>query len=228
MAQLSIPEDRREGLSLIRRLSTAATHEICALLQKSLGGSLPEALALRPSSSFATLTAEEVESLLVSVLELYRVRADRDVTVQEFATDVADAMVEIEEVEFRIPNSGREEFEQRLQVLLGADELSLVSKANNLAGEDERSFCDARIITDVRPVFLDAPQTSPTAMVIVQRLKIEYHVGGSKHQEMYIAVDADDLKRLQSVISRAQAEARNLESALEGFHLFGVGESEAT
>src|ERR1035438_5048183 len=113
MAQLSIPEDRREGLSLIRRLSTAATHEICALLQKSLGGSLPEALALRPSSSFATLTAEEVESLLVSVLELYRVRADRDVTVQEFATDVADAMVEIEEVEFRIPNSGREEFEQR-------------------------------------------------------------------------------------------------------------------
>jgi hypothetical protein len=63
-------------------------------------------------------------------------------------------------------------------------------------------------------------------MVIVQRLRIEYHVGGSKHKDLYIAVDADDLKRLQSVISRAQAEAKSLESALEEFHLFGVEESE--
>jgi hypothetical protein len=226
MAKIGIPEDRREGLSLIQRLSTAATYEISALLQKSPGNSLTNATALRPSSSFATLTAEEVKSLLVAVIELYRVRADRDVSVQEFATGVVDAMVEIEEVDLRIPESGREEFEQKLLVLLGAEKLSLISKAKNLASEDERSFCDARIITDVRPVFPDTPQTSPTSMVIVQRLRIEYHVGGSKHKDLYIAVDADDLKRLQSVISRAQAEAKSLESALEEFHLFGVEESE--
>jgi hypothetical protein len=228
MAKIGIPEERKEGLSLIQRLSTGAAQEICTLLQKSLGEALAEAASLRLSPSFATLTTEEIESLLVAVIELYRVRADRDLSIQEFSTGVADAMAEIEEGSLRIPDSGLKEFQQKLLILLGAEELSLVSKANNLAGEDERSFCDARIITGVRPVFPDSPETSPTSMVVVQRLKIEYHVVGSKHKELYISVDADDLRRLQSVISRAQAEAKSLESALEKFDLFGVEESETT
>jgi hypothetical protein len=188
---------------------------------------LSEARARKPSTSFSDIPSEEVVSLIESVAELYKVRANRDVSVKDFARNVTDAMGEIDEVSLRISESGREEFESKLALLLGAEELSVTSKAKSLAVEDERAFCHARIMTELRPVFTEDAEAGPKAMVMVHRLKVVYHSADSEHKEIYLVLDADDLKTIRKQIDRAEVEARSLESILPEFRLFGGGEPES-
>jgi hypothetical protein len=135
-------------------------------------------------------------------------------------------MIDIEEEEHRIQELGREEFKKKLEIILGAQELDITSKAKNLAVQDERTFCSARIMTELRPVFDDGSDAQPKAMVLVHRLKILYHAGSSDHKELYLALDADDLKELRKLITRAEAEAKSIESILPDFRLFGVAEAD--
>jgi hypothetical protein len=223
MKELWIPERRRAGLSLIQNLNVAAARDICTLMERGAESALREAQALRPNSSFASLSAEELESLVSAVVELYRVWAGRDASVQEFAEGITEAMLGLEEEKYRVPDSNSEEFQQKLEIILGAEEMSLTSKAKNIAIQDERTFCSARIMTELRPVFSDGSTPQPRAMVLAHRLKIKYHAGSSEHKEFYLALDTEDLKELRKLIDRAEAEAKSLESILPDFHLFGVG-----
>ncbi len=85
----------------------------------------------------------------------------------------------------------------------------MISKAKDLQYEHENTFCDARIITDLRPVFDADVKSPPTGMVIAHILKLEYHHCG-KHTEIHIAIDKDDIQNLMYVLGRACEKADTL------------------
>ncbi len=100
--------------------------------------------------------------------------------------------------------------------LLGIDALNLVDvKAKELQTEAEHIFCEARMITDLRPVFGSNVTDSPEAMIIVHTLKLGYHDFQSQtHREMYVAMDADDIAKLIEVLQRAEKKTKTLKDKM--------------
>jgi hypothetical protein len=89
-------------------------------------------------------------------------------------------------------------------------------KAKELQMEAERTFCDARVITDLRPVFGGNVAESPTSMVIVHTLKVGYHgTNSARHRELFMSLDADDIAKLKKVLDRAEEKTKTLKSKLD-------------
>jgi hypothetical protein len=84
-----------------------------------------------------------------------------------------------------------------------------------LQSDVERAFCDARILTDLRPIFggeVDAPK----AMIIVHTLKLSYHDAATgKHEELFVAIDDEDIEKLKRILERAERKAKSLVSRLQ-------------
>ena len=147
----------------------------------------------------------------------------RDAPIEEFADEVCDAMEALSSDE-RLPHAEREAFRHNLLTLLSADIFSLLTKVHDLATEDERTFCHARIITDLRPVFGLDPDDGPKAMLVVHMLKLTYHQGTKEHKHFHVSLDSADLKAMKQLIQRAELKAKTLKRSVQGFRTFGVPE----
>ncbi len=188
--------------------------------------SRPGDFALTAVQSVSTIKGAEFKQIAEALSALYVVKSAREVSTEEFAEQVCDAMEVLSSDELRLPHEEREEFKAKLVALLGADVFSLVSKVYDLATEDERVFCNARILTDLRPVFGARIEDGPRAMVVLHHLKLGYHQGSERHQQFHIALDGDDLETLRKLIDRAEAKASSLKLALKGTRLFGASKEQ--
>lgn len=112
-------------------------------------------------------------------------------------------------------------FAEKLVSLLSVKPLNVSAKAIDLQTEDERVFCDARILTDLRPVFGSDSAATPEGLTIVHILKLGYDQGGERHRDFYVALNADDLQTLRKVIDRAEAKAKSLKNAIRDFRYIG-------
>ncbi len=107
--------------------------------------------------------------------------------------------------------------------LLGAEAFTLTAKAQDLQTDDERTFCRARILTDLRPVFGTNIEDGPKGMVIIHLLKLGFHQASERHHdEFYVALDADDLQTLKKVVERAQSKAKILRATVSNLPVLGV------
>jgi len=233
MAKLNIPEIYRAGVSKIRRLDERSVWEIRKALDQAEESTSPrqngvetprdpDSVALSAIRSVASANVDEFKQIARALAGLYIAKSVRDVSVDDFAESVCDAMENLPQEDLRLPHSEREEFKEKVKILLGSNFFSVVSKAFDLATDDERTFCDARILTDLRPVFGPQIEEGPQAMVVLHSLKLTYHQGSQKHQQFYIALDDDDLKTLRKLIERAEAKAKALRPAVHDIRLFGI------
>lgn len=103
--------------------------------------------------------------------------------------------------------------EKRLSsILKSSDSLVIVAKALNVMTEHDRIFLNARIISDIRPIFttsLDAPK----AAVIIHNLVVT-NAQNNEQMETFFALDDSDLKQLKRIIERAEEKSNALKSML--------------
>jgi hypothetical protein len=105
---------------------------------------------------------------------------------------------------------------QRLTSLLSfGGSFNVMVKAVNVRNEYERTFCNSRILSDIRPVFTTTPD-SAAAAIVVHNLQIGFHDGASgEHKEIYIALDDDHLLELKETVERAQKKSVALKAILK-------------
>jgi hypothetical protein len=215
VAKLTIPKRFREGVFKISQLEDPKIQEIVGVLNTliTFSGAKEEKVV---AAVAAIPQANKSDSLKIAqaLVSMYGVKAGSDVSLEEFVEDVGNAMESIEEIAFRIPEAEREQFEKKLLTLLSADAFTLISKAADLQTDDERNFCSARILTDLRPVFGPKIEDGPKGVVVVHLLKIGFHQSSQRnHDEFYVALDGDDLQTLKKVIERAESKAKVLKSS---------------
>lgn len=111
-------------------------------------------------------------------------------------------------------------FQEFLQTLLSFPEsLGVSAKVLRVMGQHEHLFIGADSYTDLRPVFGTGDSSlQPAAAVMVHTLKIEYRKD-LEEKTIYIALDSDDLYKLQETIERAinkhEALVKTLGSAIQ-------------
>jgi hypothetical protein len=213
---MKIPDRYKPGIVVLASLDDAKFSEIFGALQ-----SAPQAprdhkeLSAWIMPEIKTIQVKELTRLLDTLASLYRLRARYSVTPEKLAEDVYAASVD--DAQFKEKNTQAEVFKDRLAKFLSLDSLNLVfSKAKELQLEAEHILCEARILTDLRPVFGSNVADSPTAMIIVHTLKLGYHDSNTaQHKEMFIALDNDDIAKLKETLIRAEGKTGTLKSKLD-------------
>src|SRR5690348_3513037 len=215
MARLTIPERYRAGVAAIRTLDDRSVREIRDALEgiKKTSDvesvpSTPHDVAVNAITSVPTGKAIDTKQVAEAIAGLYGVKSVKDISTEEFVDQVCDAMESLPSEDQRLPHAERESFKAKLLTIMNAELFSLIAKVYDLATEDERQFCTARILTDLRPVFGPKVEDGPRAMIVMHLLKLAYHQGSNEHKHFYVTLDADDLKTLKQLIERAELKAK--------------------
>lgn len=231
MAKLNIPERHRAGLAAIRTLDDGSVQKIRDALDgvKKVSddatsvSETPKDVAVNAITAISAAKTAQPKQIAEAVATLYGVKSARDVSTEDFVEEVCDAMESLPSDDQRLPHAERELFKEKLLKILGAELFGLASKVYDLATEDERTFCHARILTDLRPVYGPKVEDGPRAMIVMHHLKLAYHEDSSAHKNFYVTLDADDLRTLRNLIERAESKARTLKSiARDDIRTIGV------
>jgi hypothetical protein len=207
---LWIPEQHRPGLAKIRGLSDRAVSEIAAALS-----SVEDWQLRRNGSTFSVeeVPDEDLETLIGTLRTLYQVRAYSDLPLQDFVDQLVNAMATSGIADLNVPIEERAEFVNRMLKLLSFDSLSVPAKAYWLERDREHLFHEARILTDLRPVFSADPKAGPVGFAVLHTLKVVYH-SGNEHKELYLAIDTGDIENVRSVLDRALNKGTSLDTLM--------------
>ena len=189
------------GLAIVRGMSEESFTALLGALEHSPNVSHPTVPGVPP---------EDVGLVTDATSSMYRVRVYNDVPLDEFIKDVCASLAEHGDLK----SSDDPTLRERLKKLLDIDALNTAAKAVLLQHEYPYTFCGARILTDVRPVFGKDASIAPVALVIAHTLKLEYHGAAGRLNEVYMALDAEDISELRNVLDRAEIKNNSLKTAL--------------
>jgi hypothetical protein len=216
MVALRIPRGYESQFKTFTRilLNDESAQELLRALGEEISVTDTPQLPSRVAEKVGTISPSDVEEVMQILISLYLLRSRHDSPIPEFAEDISRAMDESEVEEVRLSGEERNRFKSRLIELLDLESLGVGAKAIDLQYENERTFSNARIVTDVRPIFGANLEDTPTGAVIVHMLKINYREG-DRYKDFFVALDAEDIGTLSGLLDRANSKAENLKSFLE-------------
>lgn len=203
----NIPDGEMPKLERIATLTEKVFQEMLSELRSAK----PAITLNKFARSLQKVKSNDARKVLSVIGSLYLFK-DKGLTSEEVASGVAETAAE--ENPTRINARAAETLRTRIKALLDLDKsVGITSKANDVLTEHQRTFCEARVLSDVRPIF-PADLKSPQGAVIVHTLKIEYHENGD-HKEFYVALDTNDIEALKDVVLRAEEKSAVLEKFIQ-------------
>ena len=209
-----IPRQYHSGFAKIKTLSSP----IVATLRQAVDAS-PSTVGIKQIASaienqLTDLNRDDIETVVKTLYSLYvfRASAGPDTSIEDIVSSVVNAMQTSGEDSLALANTEKARFRKNLTLLLGSKVLETSSKVEQLKTDYPNLLYDAKIITDIRPIFSD-PSGLPVATTIAHTLKLVYHESAGEHKELYLALDAEDLKTLKLLLVRAESK----EASLKGF-----------
>lgn len=201
ISSVDLPPSYRRVLVRLAQLTDAEAGEVI----DALNGTAPLADrdrlldALDATSPFADDGAGGVVDALIGI---HGLRSAEGWGIDETARAIAWSLDDLDD-------AARSRLVARLVRALESEGLLLTSKALDVLTDHDRVYLEARILTDLRPVFLDDPTSGIQAGVIVHTLRINHLVDGAE-ASFYVALDEADLEDLQGTLDRAVEKADHL------------------
>lgn len=210
MASLRIPERYRPGFAVLAGLSDRSFEEFLAAAKrapKSFASVREFAVWIEPEVK--AIPSEDVQKLVSSISSFYRFASKRGKAIPRLATELFEA-AQTSNSNIKIVDGV--DFPGRLAALLSVESFDIVAfKARELQEESERTFCEARVLTDIRPVFGEKIEDIPSGMIVVHTLKLVFHEL-SGHREIFLALDDADIASLKKTLDRAEEKTRSLKA----------------
>jgi len=209
---LQIPAEYLPAIGKILKLSDDSVEELIGAFSSATICAEAPAMAQQIAGHTPNIPTQDLIDIVDALYSLYHVREFSEVTPSRFLNDLLDTLRR-QDFGLKEPadlSHARERFKR----LLNITTLNTLSKAIKLQRDGERLYCDAKILSDIRPVFGDDASQGPISAVITHTLKLGYHDGGD-HKEFFIVLDTQDLLDLGEVIERAHQKAETLEALLE-------------
>jgi hypothetical protein len=160
----------------------------------------------------------EAKSLVDALGSLYELRLDLDISSEEFVDEVVSVTTEDTENPLELSLENVDKFKERLYQLLNIESLSLRTKAANLIVDNQNIFRDAKLISDIRPVFGTDVEDLPVGTVLVHTLKIDY-IENEFPKSFHIALDDKDVEKLITLLKRTQLKAESLRKLVKSVGL---------
>jgi hypothetical protein len=208
--RLRIPTEFHEGLLLLFRLTDAQTDELVHALERAPLRFSSVQLASELASQISSISPSNLTQLTEALLATYVVFTTSDVDVNMFVDDLYESVLQ----QVKSPPESDTGVKSRLLRLYGIDRLAVSTKAKLIVTEHQHSFCNARLFTDIRPIFGQDATAQPSGAMLVHTLKLHYHEG-TEFKEFFVALDSDDLENLRSILKRASEKAESLKDFIK-------------
>jgi hypothetical protein len=165
--------------------------------------------------------AGEVGGILRMLISLQLAGVEDDLSAAQLAEQFAKAAHSLAPAD-KVEDAGfwSHLVAQLTQVFSAEQSLGLVVKAIEVLSESERMFADARVLTDLRPVFGPALDAGPQASVVIHTLRIDCT---GEPNRFHVVLDAEDLRRLRDVLDRALEKEAALKKMGEDMKLPVLG-----
>jgi hypothetical protein len=220
LANLRIPERFRIGVAEIATLTDGSFTDLVAALKDSGLSNTAADLASKIEDAVPSISLSDREAMIAAISAMQGVMKAAHVDSRKFASDVWDAL-DSDSPELT-EDLDEDTLKARMFILLNETSIHLKSaKVSELRSEIERSFCGARVLTDVRAAFGDDATKRP-AMTILHTLEIMFHDDIGRHREFYVVLEDNDLAILKDAIERAIQKKATLVDLLKkaDFELF--------
>lgn len=207
MADYTIPQRRRPGIKALLELSETA---LCQFEEKAR--TLPR--GLRPGEIADQLAAEGIlaksaaAEVVQVISDLYSIKGEEDADLDELVDGICAALKELDDESLKPSDGDWDKFKAHFKSLLSMDStLGISFKASRLLTQNERTYVEANIFSDIRPAFPRDIESGFDTAVIIHNLQIEYHKDRT-HEEIQIALDCDDIRNLKKLIDRAEKKEK--------------------
>jgi|CXWL01.1.fsa_nt_gi hypothetical protein len=211
---LRFPIEDRPLLVKFFSLSKTSVRSLVKFLQREPPALMLKTLAARVSQKIK-VSPRDASQLLGVVTNFFSAFKNSGLGIEDFLVEFRKALEETGEAELHFEDRRWNEHKTHLvQILKCEKSIGVTSKALSVMTDHARVFRDARILTDLRPVFGPNPNEPPDAAVIVHTLKIE-HMADHEHKEFFVALDSLDLDRLEKLVRRAKLKERGLKRSFK-------------
>ena len=212
---MMVPDTHAELIGKLSELPEAKITEFVNVLRSAGSHFNVEDLSNEVSNRLEIPRA--LTSGIITVLgSLYLTKDARRAPLEEFVDEVGEALKRSkafprEAAEARW-NSVRRFF---LEALALENTLGTAAKAGYVLTQHERIFVNARILTDVRPIFHSEVSETPGAATIIHMLRITERDNHRQQTDTYFALDSNDLRLLKELIDRAQKKEATIRSLMD-------------
>lgn len=180
------------------------------------------------TSCEAIMDTQRAAELVDSLMALTLVARLSRVATGEMAAAIAAALqTSAAQDEPLVPTQSIGELRLRLHQLLGSDVIEKLAKGQDIFSENDQTFIDSRIITDIRPVYGEDVDDPPTGMVVVHNLRLRYFREGQE-RSFTVALRIRDLQDMSQVIERARRKAISFDRLVAELNLTGIDPGDVT
>jgi hypothetical protein len=210
---LRIPPRYKPGVEAAAALSADGVEQLAEALRVVPRHLTTRRLARDVSAVVPDLSVDAAAEMIEALLSLIALPPEDSPSPASLAGDVAWSQ------DLTLGDAEREAFATNLTTLLSLETLVLAARAHDVVTEADQVFHDARILTDLRPVFGADITKGPRAAVLVANLKIEYHEARGPINTAFFTLDHADLVRLRAVVDRALVKTTALQSMIDRMDL---------
>ncbi len=228
MAELRIPPRFRPALIQLAEKNDESIDELCSLLESNPDILTSRQIALEHANKLVKFGADEGFAVVEALIPLMFTKATYAPSTAELVRDITKSLKSGDKGEPKLPSLSVSRFQVILTRILDLSSIALKAKALSLAADCQRLFTDAKIISDMRPVFGRSVTEPPLGVVVLHSLRIDFSEDGSE-REFFVHMDSKDLQELQACVTRAldkDASIRRLvdRSKLQVFNTRGDNE----
>jgi hypothetical protein len=174
---LEIPKEDTGAIAAIRTLSPALIEKLVAAINSSPPVSSPREMVQHVAEEIPSIPVDKLNSMIETLYTLYHIRELSGVPSGRFLEDLIEGIQNSPHLPS--PQKDLSQLHNLLDKLLNIETLRTVSKAARLQRDGERLYCEAKVLSDIRPVFGENPLDPPLGAVLTNTLRIGYH-GGSQ------------------------------------------------
>lgn len=211
MAIFTIPEEYEVGLAELIKLSNDSVQEIISALESVAPSIRYKSLADRLAPKVSSVPKDELEEIIEVLYALNSIRTGVEVPTDFFVDDICEAINESDSELLTEASGVCELFKKNFIRLLESKTLEIASKSAMLLREHGKTYCSARVLSDIRPIFGESVETAPVAAMVIHTLKITYHQGDSL-KDFFLAMNTKDVQKLKELLNRADAKAASLKT----------------
>jgi hypothetical protein len=221
-----VPNEHRPAIKFLATLDDRVASDLLQALQKLPPKLDLDQLTLAVVSNVNGLNQVDLQDLLRVLFSLYDLLANTDMSADELAGQIGEAIQEDDDLK-TLPSNQVDKLKERLRSFLDGDgTISASYKAQIILSDHKYVFTNSRIFTDMRPVFKTDVTTEPLMIGIVHTLKVGYK-GLDGPGEFFVALDPEDLKQINEEINRAIDKEKTIRQMLDRVDLNCFGEGNA-
>jgi hypothetical protein len=200
MSTLTLPKSAYPAVQALVGLQDRQFEQLVEVLEESppsLDPNFADSVAPRLTSLTPSVARKVLEELLTMVYTGSR----NNMAPSQLATDLAEAAFEANSERFTFTADQQKTLESRLSKLFAKRGLWITGKAQDVFFDTDKRYFEARVLTDLRPIF-DENGEQIAAAAVIHNLRIRYSENGEV-KDSYFSVSNADLTALVKVVERA-------------------------